>query len=232
MLKTVITLMRGSAASAAEDLADRNALAILDQQMRDVQASLGQAQRALAVALAEDAEEARREAAAAQRIAGLETRATAALAAGREDLATEAAEAIAGLEAECQTGRQARALFATEIARLRRGAADAERRVAELQRGRRVARVAEAVRQSRQGRVATADIARCTLTEAEDTLTRLRDRQTREADAERLLDGVVAATRPATTEERLAEAGFGPAIRPSAASVLARLKQTLQGATP
>jgi phage shock protein A len=232
MIKTVITLMRGSAAAAAEDLADRNALLILDQQMRDAQASLGRAQRALAMAIAEDAQEGRHIQAAGQRIANLEDRARAALAGSRQDLALEAAEAIAALEGEREAGRQARALFATEIARLRRNAGDAERRLAALQRGRRVARVAEAVRVSRRGRIEAAGNHECTLSEAEATLVRLRERQLQAAAAEEALDGLDAATRPQTVEERLAEAGFGPPTRPTAASVLARLNATLhQGET-
>ncbi|MEJ1976082.1 MAG: PspA/IM30 family protein [Acetobacteraceae bacterium] len=226
MIKTVITLIRGSAAAAAEDLADRNALLILDQQMRDAQASLGRAQRALAVALAEDAQEGRRIDAAVERIARLEDRARAALAGSRQDLALEAAEAIALLEAERDAGRQARALFATEIARLRRGLADAEQRLAALHRGRRVARVAEAVRVSRRGRIEAADNHECTLSEAEATLLRLRERQAQAASADAFLDGLTEATRPQTVEARLAEAGFGPPDRPTAASVLARLNAT------
>ena len=35
MFKTVLTLFRGSVAAAGEELEDRNALLILDQQMRD-----------------------------------------------------------------------------------------------------------------------------------------------------------------------------------------------------
>ena len=224
MLKTVVTLFRGSAAAAGEELADRHALLILDQQMRDSQASLTRAQRALAVALAEDAQEGRRCTALEQRIAGLEERARAALAAGREDLAIEAAGTIADLEAECQAGVQARTVFATEIAALRRSVAESGRRMAELNRGRRVARVAEAVRISRRGRVEP-DPVLCTLSDAEATLARLRERQERAAGAEDAMGAVCAETRPPTTEERLAEAGFGPAIRPTAASVLARLKQ-------
>lgn len=225
MLKTVITLLRGSAAAAAEDLADQNALLLLDQQMRDAQSSLLAAQRALAVALAEDAQEGRRTSALQERMAGLEVRARAALAAGREDMATEAADTIAGLEEECDAGSKARALFASEIARLRRVVAHASRRLAELHRGRRIARVAEAVRTSRQGRMEPASPALCTLAEAEATLARLRERQDRAADASRFMDGAEAGAPSQTTEERLAEAGFGPATRPTAASVLARLKQ-------
>jgi phage shock protein A len=225
MFKTIITLIRGQAAAAEEGLADRHALLLLDQQMRDAQASLGRAQRALAVALAENVQEAKRDELIADRIAALETRARAALAGAREDLATDAAEAIAAQEAERDAGRQARTLFAAEIARLRRLVSDAERRLAELQRGRRVARVAEAVRISRRGRIEAAGPEQCTLSEAEATLARLRERQSAAAAAEDALDGITAATRPQTVEERLADAGFGPALRPTAASVLARLKQ-------
>jgi phage shock protein A len=218
MIKTLVTLMRGSAAASAEELADRHALLILDQQMRDSRASLGRSQRALAVALAEDAREVQRAGSLTQRIAGLEDRARAALAADREDLAAEAAETIAALEIEHDTAAQARTLFAAEIARLRRHVAEAERRLAALHRGRRLARMAEAVRQSRRGRIETPDLHECTLSEAEATLTRLRERQQDLACAEEVLD------RPQSVEQRLAEAGFGQG-HPTGASVLARLKQ-------
>ncbi len=224
MIKTIVTLMRGSAAASAEELADRHALLILDQQIRDSQASLAASQRALALALAEDAREAQRQNALSLRIAGLEDRARAALAAGRDDLAAEAAETIATLEIERDTWTQARSLFATEVASLRRHVGKVERRIGELHRGRRLARVAEAVRQSRRGRIETAGPHECTLAEAEATLTRLRERQQDLACAEDVLDGFSAAHRQDDVEQRLAEAGFG-SDRPTGASVLARLKQ-------
>ena len=229
MLKTLVTLVRGSQAAAAEQLADQHALLLLDQQMRDAAHTLSQAQRALAVAIAEDAQEARRGTALQERVAGLEQRARAALAASSDALATEAAEAIATLEAEHAAGQQARALFAAEITRLRGHAAETERRLAELGRGRRLARVAEAVRVSRRGTIEPVGAQLCTLSEAEATLARLRARQERAADACDALDGVSRATRPETIEKRLETAGFGPATRPTAAGVLARLKLPPQG---
>ena len=111
MLTTMLTLIRGSAAASAERLADANALLILDQQMRDAQSGLLRSQRALAVAMAENAQEERRLSATVERIAGLETRARAALAGGREDLALEAAETIASLEADRQAGQRTTASF-------------------------------------------------------------------------------------------------------------------------
>src|SRR5579864_4745892 len=143
MFKTVLTLFRGSVAVAGEQLEDRSALLILDQQMRDTAAGVDRSKRALALAIAQDQQEGKRLEATNARIADLEVRASAALEGGREDLAREAAEAIAGLEADRGAAMTARALFAAEIARLKRYVAGAEARLTELDRGRRIARAAE-----------------------------------------------------------------------------------------
>src|SRR6185312_10292327 len=135
MFKTVVTLFRGSVAVAEEELQDRTALLILDQQMRDAAAAVERSKRALALAIAQDQQEGKRLEVTCARIAGLEIRASAALDGGREDLARETA----------------RALFASEIARLKRHVANAEARIGELDRGRRIARAAEAVRTLRRG---------------------------------------------------------------------------------
>ena len=100
MFKTMITLIRGAAAKAEEDFADRHALLILDQQIRDAASATEGAKRALSIAIAQDESEGKRLETTLKRIADLEERATAALADGRDDLATEAAEAIALMETD------------------------------------------------------------------------------------------------------------------------------------
>ena len=120
MFKTVLTLFRGSVAAAEEELEGRNALLILDQQMRDAATAVERAKRTLALAIAQDQQEGRRLDATNARIADLEIRATAALDGGREDLAREAAESIAALEADRDAAMTARTLFAAEISRLKR----------------------------------------------------------------------------------------------------------------
>ena len=60
MFKTLFLLIRGSAASAAEEMADRNALLILDQQMREARAAIDQSKRVLALAIPQDEMEAKR----------------------------------------------------------------------------------------------------------------------------------------------------------------------------
>src|ERR1700738_978740 len=100
MFKTLITLVRGRTIAIAEEVADQHALLILDQQMRDATGALDRAKRALAVAIAQENQEGQRLDATHARIDDLETRAVAAIEAGRDELATEAAEAITTLEAE------------------------------------------------------------------------------------------------------------------------------------
>jgi phage shock protein A len=224
MIKTVLTLVRGAAAAAEEELTDRSALMILDQQIRDATAAIERSKRALALAIAQDEAEGKRLEATLARIADLETRTVAALTAGREDLAQEAAEAIALMEADRDAIKAARASFAAESAQLKASVAQATRRLRELERGRRIAQAAEAVRRLKLGD-SVGGIAGCaSLTEAEATLKRLRECQAQDAATAAALDRLDAGTAPCSIAERMEAAGFGPRTRPTAASVLERLR--------
>jgi phage shock protein A len=224
MFKTVLTLFRGSVAATGEELEDRTALLILDQQMRDSATAVERAKRALALAIAQDQQEGRRLDAIKTQIADLEVRAIAALDGERADLANDAAESIASLEADRDAAITARALFTAEIARLKRQVASAEKRITELDRGRRIARASEAVRGLRRGGVEAARPYEATLPEAEKTLKRLRERQQEAQAADDVLADIDTASGPLATAEKLAEQGFGPRLRPTAEDVLARLK--------
>src|SRR6266853_472390 len=226
MFKTVLTLFRGSVAAAGEELEDRSALLILDQQMRDAAAAVERSKRALAIA--QDQQEGRRLDATKARIADLEVRATAALDGGREDLAREAAQSIANLEADRDAAMTARTLFAAEISRLKRHVASAEARINELDRGRRIARASEAVRALRRGGVEAARPYESTLPEAENTLKRLRDRQMEAQAADQALIEIDSFFSETATAEKLAEQGFGPRLKSTADDVLARLNAKRQ----
>ena len=232
MLKTLITMVRGRTALIVEELGDQNALLILDQQMRDAAGALDRAKKALAIAVAQQGQEEQRLEATRSRIADLETGAIAALGSGREDLAAEAAEAIATLEAERDASQTARALFAAEIAKLKGHVLQQQMRFSQLERGRRIARAAEAVRVARRGRIEAAPIFAGTLAEAEATLTRLREHQVEADAAETALDTLDTATGPVAIAEKLSAEGFGPRLKPNAADVLARLRERAAGGHP
>jgi phage shock protein A len=223
MFKTVLTLFRGSVAVAGEQLEDRTALLILDQQMRDAAAAVDRSKRTLALAIAQDQQEGRRLEATNARIADLEVRATAALDGGREDLAREAAHQIANLEADRDAAMTARTLFAQEITRLKRHVSGAEARLTDLDRGRRLARASESVRALRRSGIEAARPYESTLPEAESTLKRLRERQMEAQAADEALVELDAASGPLAVAEKLAEQGFGPRLKTTADDVLARL---------
>ncbi|HEY8161835.1 MAG TPA: PspA/IM30 family protein [Methylocystis sp.] len=225
MFKTVVTLLRGQAFEAEERLADRHALSLLDQQMRDSALAIDRSKKALAVAIAQDRAEEARLGATHARIAELENRAVEALKAGREDLAQKAAENIAQLEGDAQAAEKARALYLVEIRKLERHVRDQSARLTELERGRRIARAAQAVRVARRGRIEEAPCHQATLSEAEATLARLRERQTEACAAEAALDALEAEHKAEDLNETLADAGFGPPVKPRASDVLARLKE-------
>ncbi|MCX7900088.1 MAG: PspA/IM30 family protein, partial [Methylocystis sp.] len=83
----------------------------------------------------------------------------------------------------------------------------------------------EAVRVSRRGRLEEAPCHQATLSEAEATLARLRERQSEAGAATAALDELDAEPAAETLNEKLANAGFGPATKPRASDVLARLKE-------
>jgi phage shock protein A len=224
MFKTLFALVRGAAAAAEEEVIDRSALLILDQQIRDAATAVERGKRALAVAVAHDEAEGKRLEATLARLADLEERAVAALAGGREDLASEAAESIAMMEADRDAVREARATFAREIAHLKKATADAGRRLAELERGRRIAHAAEAVRRLKARGPARAGGA-AALSDAEATLRRLRERQAEDAAVDASLESFDASAAADTVATRLEAAGFGKRIRSTAADVLDRLRK-------
>jgi phage shock protein A len=229
MINTFWTLLRGAAHEVEQQTQDRAALLVLDQHIRDAAVGIDQAKRALAIAIAQDETEGQRLDATLARISDLEERAAAALKAGRDDMATEAAEAIALMEADRNAMQEARSVFAVEIARLRRDVAGAGHRFSDLERGRRIAQAAESVRRLRTGvRSSGGPVG---LAEAEATLRRLRERQREDAAAQTALEAMDTRAAGAAIAGRLEAAGFGRRTKPTAASVLERLRQRAAAST-
>jgi phage shock protein A len=217
-------LLRGRAHDAEQAFADRNAVPLLAQQIRDAAQSIQSARRSVAVAIAQNEQEKVQHGAIVTRIADLETRATAALAKGNEGLAREAAEAIAFLEAERDASEKAQAQFTQAIDKLKGIVRASEARLQELQRGERLARATE---EAQKLDVAVAGPGFATLDDAEETLARLRLRQSQNELTAAALKDMEGAIRPAGIIEKLANAGFGAPLRSSADDVLARLKSRI-----
>ncbi|MGR9195918.1 PspA/IM30 family protein [Rhizobium leguminosarum] len=224
MFKLISILLRGRAHDAEQAFADRNAVPLLAQQIRDAAQSIQSARRSVAVAIAQNEQERVQHAAIVARIADLENRASAALAKGNEALAREAAEAIAYLEAERDASEKAQAQFTSSIDKLKAIVRASEARLQELQRGERLAR---ATQEAQKLDVVVAGPGLATLDDAEETLARLRLRQSQNELTAAALKDMEGAIRPAGIIEKLANAGCGAPLRSSADDVLARLKSRI-----
>lgn len=192
---------------------DWGALADIEGKARGALVAHGDARRALAVALATDRRDTERHAALTARAADLEGRAIEAARAGRDDLARAAAEAIAFLEDEASTAAQAVAAVDAAVARMRGLVEDQRRRLAAIDRGRRLATVRAALSR----RIAT-PCRQEPLVQAEEALEALASRQD---DAETIAGFCDDGSR---LVEDMAEAGFGPSLRPMPRDVLARIR--------
>jgi phage shock protein A len=218
MLKLFVTMFRGRGHDAAEAVVDANAVPILRQQLRDCAQSveLGRKSVAMVMACCE------RERKSAEQLADLEVRAKEALLKGREDLAIEAAGAIAHLEAERDTTASAIATYQAEITRLRKVLSESESRLRALQRGQRLAIATEHTQRLHEKGPVTMTAG---LSDAEATLNRIQERQAMAAATRDAAVELSARTSADATRDRLAAAGCGAPLRPDAAAVLARLKQ-------
>lgn len=220
MLKAFVTLIRGATHDAAEEFTDRHALLILQQQMRDATQAVTTARKAVALAVAQNTQEARQHELLLKRLKDLEARTIAAIEQDKADLARDAAEAIAALEAERDVSEQAQAQFSAEIRRLKANVRTAEIRLRDLQRGQRLATATDKAQKLHE-QIPSDGLS--VLDEAEQTLARLRTRQTQIDLTARAIHDMEVTTAPDKVLERLAEAGCGAPIKTSTDDVLARL---------
>lgn len=227
MFKQILTLLRGRAFEAEQDFLDRQAIPLLGQQIRDATSAIQSARKAVAIAIAQNEQEVAQHKAVLARIADLETRTIAALQQGNERLAREAAEAIGWLEAECAASEKAQGQFNASIDRMKSVVRASEARLRELQRGERIARAAEHTQKLDRS---AGHHGLATLSEAEETLLRLRTRQQEIDTAAAALREMDAGTDPAAIIEKLAKAGCGAPLTPDADGILARLRGRMNNA--
>ncbi len=224
MFNLFATLLRGKAHDAEQAVADRHAIALLAQQIREAAQAIQTAQHALAVAIDQHEKERSQHGVIHTRITGLEERTLSTLSKGNESLAREAADAIAFLEAERAASEQAQAQFSNAITNLKATVRSAEGRLKKLQRGERLARATDAAQKIDH---TAAGVSLATLDDAERTLERLRDRQKQTDTISVVLKRMEGPTRSAGLIERLVEAGCGAPLRSCADDALARLRTRL-----
>lgn len=225
MFGTLKTLMLGNQARAEEKLRAAYAIELIDQHLREAGQGLSLAKSTLASLIQRQRGEARQIAALEARHADLTQRTTEALRAGRDDLATAAAEAIAAMENELTQRRETHARLAARITRLQASVEATHRRIIDL---RQSAVSARALRdeQALQARLNTTLSGQSPMDAAEALIATVMTRDDPHEQAE-ILTEINRDLNHDTVTERLSDQGFGPPLKASAAEVLARLKSRL-----
>jgi phage shock protein A len=225
MFKQIVTLVKGKSNDSTEAVIEANALVILRQQLRESAQALDAARRSASLAIAQHDQETRQQGKLNEQISRLENRAVQAIQNDKLDLAQETAAVLARLETERDAIMLAQHEFSAEIDKLKANVRDGERRLRDLERGQRLAAAAQTTKRLRQTRPS---IGLGALSDAEQTLARLRERQTLEDVAETALADMTIAWCPEGLEQRLIEAGCGPETVSRADQIMARLAITAQ----
>ncbi|MGB3279170.1 MAG: PspA/IM30 family protein [Pseudorhodobacter sp.] len=220
MFTTLRTLILGANARAEESLRDVYAIELIDQKIREAEEGLRAAKSTLASLIQRQRSEDRLLSTLDQRILDMTRRASESLEAGREDLATEAAEALAQMENERVLRAETVLRLETKTVRLRQSVEAGHRRIIDLKQG---AITARAIRreQSLIRKLPNGDAS--AVEEAEALIARVTNADD-PFERSDILRGINRELSHDGLADRMSDAGFGPATRVTAADVLARLK--------
>lgn len=212
-------IARWKAQTAVEE---RHAADLIDLALRDCEAQLRQAKGALATLLVRQRAEEEQLGRLERETADMTARTKAAMAAGKDALARQGAEAVADLEDQVEARRDAVASLDAQAAKTRRLLEGANRRLLTL---RQAAVTAKAEASRRQ---AGAAVAGMTQTDAFEAAERLIERLGAAPDlgehAEAMAE-IDAELGSDAARDALADAGFGAKRRTDASAVLERLKE-------
>ncbi len=224
MFKTLSTLIAGANARAEDRVRDAFAIELIDQKIREADTHLAAAKATLASLILRQRSELRQLDGLNGRIADLTRRALAAMAAQELALAAEAAEAIATMESEAAIRSATLTRLEAQILRLRASIDAGNRRIIDLKQG---AIQARAVRREQdiQSKLTTSLGGPSAAQEAEELIAGVLGRDD-PFEQGQILAEIDADLNRACIADRLADWGFGPATKVTAAQVLARLSNS------
>ncbi|UWQ31176.1 PspA/IM30 family protein [Leisingera sp. M527] len=222
MFATLKTLITGANARAEEQLRETYSIELITQKIREAEGNLKAAKLTLASLIQRQRAEQRQIETLQIRVGDLMARAGEALEGGREDLAQTAAQAVAEMENELTVRRQTLDRLEARILQLRQSVETASRRITDLKQGAIAARATRR-EQDIQRRLRRHTGGDSPAEEAEALISQVlqRDDPFEQGEILREIDGELAGS---TIADDLADAGFGPRSRSTAADVLNRLK--------
>ena len=228
MFGTLKTLIQGANARTEERVRAAYSIELIDQKIRESAEGLKVAKATLASLIQRQRGEERQIAILESRSADLLDRGRAAMIAGRDDLAAEAAEAVAVMENELSLRRETRARLEARVIRLQASVEATNRRIIDLKQGSIAARALRD-EQALQARLNTTLSGTSPLAEAEELIAGVLGREDVYEQAEILTEIDRSLTRH-DVADRLAAQGFGRPMKTTAADVLSRLQAEIKAA--
>ncbi|TWI52566.1 phage shock protein A (PspA) family protein [Pseudomonas duriflava] len=221
--KKVVTAFRGGASEVGEAIVDKNAIRILDQEVRDAEAALLRARNGLVEIKAKHKLSLQRLDAFNSDIQNWEGKAMAALNKGEEALATECANKVAEIEAQRNQEQALADQFSKQVEVLHGQVLKAEAQIKGLKQQIEMAKARETVQKARVATAAATGGANGALETAVDSLARIKARQDEQDARLEAAEELAGAAKGGDLERRLQDAGIGSQAG-SGADVLARLK--------
>ena len=222
MFTTLKTLITGANARAEEQVRKVYSIELIEQKIREGTQGLKGAKNTLVAIRQHQRVEERQIAVLDSRIDDLTERARAALKAGQEALAEEAAEAIARLENERDMRRATADKLEARAIRLQANVEAAHRRILDLKQGAIAARAARQDARVMRG-LNTTLAGQDSLSEAEELIRSVLGEDDPFEQAE-LMEEINAGLEGRDAADHLADAGFGAPTKTTKATILERLK--------
>ena len=223
ILAKIFTLFRGTANEAGQAVVDKNAIRILDQEMRDSTSELAKSKEALTKVMAQRQLSANRGSALLAKRKEYEGYVQGALAKGDENLAREVAEKLSEVERDLQGEAGNVQGLDTSISSLKNAIRSTETQLTRLKQQINTVKATEAVQRAQSAVAARHSGANSKIGTALDSLERIKQRQAERGlklDATQVAEGE---TLDASLEARLRRAGI-IAEEDRAEAVLSRLK--------
>jgi phage shock protein A len=227
MLHSLSLLLRAGWRAPQTKAETAFALPLLREEIAMAAQAVQSARRATAVLAAQGVQERQRLAQAQAKAADIEERTVAALAAGNEALAREAAGVLLVLERDVASLTTSVAVYTEEEAKMRADLQTAETRLRDLDRGSRVV-AARALGARMEGSSAPALAG---LDGAEERLRAIVEQQQMDSAVRAATRGLHQEGQAEAVRNKLAAAGFGTPTTTGVEDVLARLRQRLDAPT-
>ncbi len=224
MLSKLSALFRGTAHEAGQAVVDKNALRILDQEIRDADNAQSKARDDLAGLVARRRSAENELQSLGDQIAKYESSARAALGRGNTDLAREVAQRIAELESEITTRSPQVEDMKTAETRLRQTIGATDQKIQTLKREIDIVKVNDSVQRAQSAVALQSQGAHSRIGSAADSLQRIKQRQSVQEERLRVSQEFEDRRTGADLDAKLRDAGILPGAS-NADDVLARLTQ-------